>query len=203
MQNSGNEGDSEKKEFDEKSVEQEIEIILSEIAKDPEEAHDLDAILAILLDHGIIFDNSDLAALVAKFLSRMQNRSNSKASIDKVKISNILQTLQTDSNFLLVQNALSVQQISGKKQQNTQQKDNLKEPMKRCIIYEAYKIVSPRAIAGETVESNFKNNIIMRGVDKALKIEKKTMEQAEKKYGKNFMKDLENQQKSSSKGRGR
>jgi hypothetical protein len=202
MQNPEESDDYEKKEFDASAMEQEIADILAEISQNPEDAQDLDSILAILLEQGIVFDISNLSALLAKFLGRMGQRSGSKSNIDKSKISNLLQTLQTESNFLLVQNALAVQ---GQEKKPMQEKDknNLKEVLKKCIIYEAYKVVSPRAIAGETAESNFRNNIMMQGVDKALKIEKTTMEQAEKKYGKNFVKDLQQQRQSSSKGMGR
>jgi hypothetical protein len=182
------------------TIEHDIEKILSVIQSDPQEFNDLDAILSILLEQGIVFDLTQLSALIGKFLERSKQRFGAGGKITKEQISSVLHTLQTESNFLLTQHALAVGSPQNLKQ-SQQRKNNLKEVLKRALIYEAYKIVSPRQIAGETAESNLRSNIVMRGIEKALKIEKKSLIQIEKQYGRKFVKEALKER--SSEGRSR
>ena len=67
--------------------------------------------------------------------------------------------------------------------------ENLSDIVKRFIIYEIYKILTPRRIAGETNLQNFISNFIIRGEKQAIKYEsgsKKVL----KKYSPQFIKKL-------------
>lgn len=44
-----------------------------------------------------------------------------------------------------------------------------KQRRHRLMIYEVYKVLNPRQLAGETSIENFINNVIVRGLDEALK----------------------------------
>ena len=185
------EEDDNQKEFGESSenIENDIENILAEMQSDPKEFQDIDAILSILLEKGLVFDASELAALVGKFLAKVKNKLGSKSKITKDQVKSVLQTLQTESDFLLMQHALSVGEERDKKQ-SQKKKQDIKAILRRAIIYEAYKIMSPRQIAGESRVDNLRSNIIMQGLEKALKIENKSLEQVEKQYGKSFIKNV-------------
>lgn len=48
---------------------------------------------------------------------------------------------------------------------------DLKEQIKRHVIYEFYKFANPRRIAGETAKENFCNNLVRGGIEYAMKFE--------------------------------
>ena len=176
-------------------LENEVKSLLEEMSSNPEDSLDIDAIVDILFEQGILMNTKDLSNLIVNILKKVRTKSGSQnKKLTKSELSQMLQNLQSVSNFLLLQYTLSTdthkkQQKEEKKYQEQQQiRNNLKLILKRAIIYEAYKIVSPRKIAGETLETNFKSNIIMRGVKNALKVERKTYKQAEQTYGKGFIK---------------
>lgn len=50
-------------------------------------------------------------------------------------------------------------------------KKNLKKIMKNFVIYEIYKIMNPKRIAGETVKDNYKHNLMEGGQRLAEKYE--------------------------------
>lgn len=68
-------------------------------------------------------------------------------------------------------------------------KQELQKAVKRFVVYEIYKVMSPIQIAGETMRQNFINNATLRGVDKALEYEG-GKEQALQKYGVNTIREL-------------
>lgn len=69
-------------------------------------------------------------------------------------------------------------------------KQELQKAVKRFVVYEIYKVMSPIQIAGETMRQNFVNNATLRGVDKAVEYEG-GMEQALQKYGSHTIKELD------------
>ena len=193
------------------NLENEINSLLGEMISDPEASSDIDAIIAILFEQGILMNTKNLSNLIVNILKKTHKKSRSQnKKLTKSELSQMLQNLQSVSNFLLIQyTTLSAEtykkhQKKEKKEQKQQVvRDNLKLILKRAIIYEAYKIVNPRRIAGETLEANFKSNIIMKGVKNALKVERKTYKQAEQTYGKGFIKQaLKDKQAKKSSGRG-
>lgn len=72
--------------------------------------------------------------------------------------------------------------------------EDLREIMKRFIIYEIYKLLNPRMIAGETRKENFIKNFILRGERIARKFEGGSKEDL-KKYSPGFLKQLKKKRK--------
>lgn len=72
--------------------------------------------------------------------------------------------------------------------------DNLKAMMKRFVIYEIYKMINPRRIAGQTRLGNFISNFILRGEKVAKKFEGGT-EQELKKYNPKLLGKLRKKRK--------
>ena len=54
---------------------------------------------------------------------------------------------------------------------NKQAKNNIKRIMKNFAIYEVYKIMNPKRIAGETAKDNYKHNLMQGGEKLAKKYE--------------------------------
>lgn len=54
---------------------------------------------------------------------------------------------------------------------NVEAKKNLKRVMKSFVIYQVYKIMNPKRIAGETSKENYQNNLIYGGQKLAAKYE--------------------------------
>ncbi len=54
---------------------------------------------------------------------------------------------------------------------NLEAKKNLKRIMKNFAVYEVYKVMNPKRIAGETAKDNYKHNLIEGGVKLASKYE--------------------------------
>jgi hypothetical protein len=64
-----------------------------------------------------------------------------------------------------------------KREEELEQEEELGEEQEihrnRIMIYEVYKVLNPRKLAGETKIDNFINNVITRGIDEAIKYEGK------------------------------
>lgn len=73
--------------------------------------------------------------------------------------------------------------------------------MKNFIIYEIYKILSPRRIAGTSLRENFISNFLLRGEKVARKFEGGSKKDIAK-YGKGFLAKLKNKKKKISSGGG-
>ena len=74
--------------------------------------------------------------------------------------------------------------------------------MRRFVIYEIYKFLNPRRIAGETKKENFIKNFIIRGEKIARKFEGGSKKDI-KKYSPEFLKQLRKKRKKfASKGGG-
>ena len=69
---------------------------------------------------------------------------------------------------------------------------HLKQILKRFAIYEMYKIMTPRRIAGQTKAQNFIGNAVMRGIKAAMKNDGVTIKKAQR-YLKHTMKHLPKQ----------
>lgn len=54
---------------------------------------------------------------------------------------------------------------------NVEAKKNIKRIMKNFVVYEVYKVMNPKRIAGETVKENYQNNLIEGGQKLAEKYE--------------------------------
>jgi hypothetical protein len=78
--------------------------------------------------------------------------------------------------FLLMKGTKQKKNLSSElseaaQKQKKQAKQQIKNLLKRFIIYEVYKIMNPKRIAGETKVANFINNMIVGGLKRAVKYE--------------------------------
>jgi hypothetical protein len=81
-------------------------------------------------------------------------------------------------------------------------RENLKQIIKRFAVYELYKFVNPRRIAGETRRENFIHNMVLGGMERASRFEGGTKAEI-KSYSPQFIKNLEKQHKEFAKGGGK
>jgi hypothetical protein len=74
---------------------------------------------------------------------------------------------------------------------NTEIKAHLKIILRRFAIYEIYKIMTPKRIAGKTKRQNFVANCVLRGMKVAMKHEGGSIREI-KSYGKDVLKEIKN-----------
>ena len=136
----------------------------------------------------------DLTALQSKFLLLIKstlarlNKSKSKAleHILKGNEQDILDQLATLSHYMMMQRTLVVQEATLGVQNPKDKYSNLtaaaiqstKQILKRFAVYEIYKVMNPRRIAGETSKDNFIANLVTGGIRKAIKYEPKEFQKA-------------------------
>jgi hypothetical protein len=83
---------------------------------------------------------------------------------------------------------------------NAEARKNLAGLIKRFVVYEMYKILSPEQIAGETRRENFVNNMIVGGLDRALHYAGGAREVAH--YSKASLKELQQRHQAASRAGG-
>ncbi len=71
---------------------------------------------------------------------------------------------------------------------------SVKTNLKKFVIYEMYKVISPKRIAGETHKDNFLTNAVIRGIKIAAKYEPKVAQDVEK-YSPALISEVERQHK--------
>ncbi len=119
---------------------------------------------------------SSIKQLLTSLIEEMQSASPSQSkylSQYKAKLSNKISALKI---LLLLKGSkkgkFSEPELSAEEKNiQRQQKQHVKNLLKRFVIYEIYKIMNPKRIAGETKTSNFTNNMITGGLKRALKYE--------------------------------
>lgn len=134
-----------------------------------DEDFELDQILEIVVEK--LEAGEEIQNLIELFAKKHLNSNKSTPEEDKDKLKN----LSANQNKLLkiiskFKKDLSKKQSSTDK---TKDKDTSKNPaserLKEFIIYEIYKAMNPRRIAGETAKVNFAHNVILRGDKQAKK----------------------------------
>jgi hypothetical protein len=77
---------------------------------------------------------------------------------------------------------------------NQESRRKLRETIKKFALYEIYKFMNPRRIAGETRKENFINNMVVGGLERAKNYEGGTKQEL-KSYTPKFINELEKQHK--------
>lgn len=189
----------------------EIEAEFNDLVANLSEDADLEMSLDILLDqllediHGV--DKTDLAVQLGRYFERVLAKKHrigdDKKSIDSQKL---VQHLQKLAVFYNMQQSFVNQMRSTDKQQsmtNKESRKQLKEILKRAVIYESYKSMNPRKIAGETVRENFEDNVVLRGIKKAIKQEGAAASSTMSQFTTAELGALQNKHREFKKGQGR
>lgn len=188
-------------ELDEKAIE-----IFTELNEDNAFNQEIEEILACLneqtLDLGML--QSKIMIIIKKYLSKF-NSKKLPVNIDERLIASNIQEI---SSYLMYCRSKLIQEST---QGLIKQKGNLhninskiiedtKRIIKNFAIYQIYKVMNPKRIAGETKKENFANNYIKGGIDLAKKYEGGSKSDL-KKYSSEFLEKLEQAHKNSKGGR--
>ncbi len=189
----------------------EVKALLDVLSADDEFNSELDALLANLDP-----DNIDLTYLQTNLILLLQNMLGRLHISGKDKIKELLKSkekqigghLKELSMHLMMTRSQTVKEftkgIDTPKDKyahlNTVSKTHIKQVMRRFAVYEVYKLMNPRRIAGETKRQHFMSNIITLGLRKAIKYEGETIEQVKKEYAPSVLKNLEKQHSRFKKG---
>ena len=167
----------------------EVQDILDVLESDEEFNKEMEELMAALeagtLDLTIL--QSKFLLLIKSVLGRL-NKGKSRALEHKLKGNeqDILDQLTTLSHFLMMQKTPLVQEATLGVQGPKDKYSNLtaaaiqstKQILKRFAVYEVYKIMNPRRIAGETSRDNFVSNFVTGGIKKAMQYEPKEFQKA-------------------------
>lgn len=158
-------------EFDE-----EIKEFFALLKDDAEMSAQIDMILFALTESNLVEAQTLIITMIKKFLESKSNR-------DKlIKITNSTEAGLTEhikelSTFIMRTSArvrdLDKNLLKKKDLQymNDKSRANFRGMVRRFLVYELYKFVNPRRIAGETRRDNFIHNMIAGGFQRALKYE--------------------------------
>ncbi len=162
-----------------------------------------------------IFDETtDLNEIQVKIILLIRNylKAKKKSGIDVSKIEELEKKITEDiSKFAEKFNSVIEEEIDpnigtvskkGKESLlNIEAKKNLKRIMKNFAVYEVYKIMNPKRIAGETKKDNYRSNL-MRGGEKLASKYEGGKESDLKQYGAAEVTRIKSQASSMSKGGG-
>lgn len=132
-----------------------------------------------------IFDETkDLNEIQAKIILLIRDylKAKKKSGVEVSKIDELEKKITDDiSKFAIQFNKVIEEEIdpnlgtvgkNGKESRlNIEAKKNLKRIMKNFAVYEVYKIMNPKRIAGETKKDNYRNNLMHGGEKLASKYE--------------------------------
>ncbi|MCC2646550.1 MAG: hypothetical protein K0R02_615 [Rickettsiaceae bacterium] len=115
------------------------------------------------------------------------------SAVSKAKLATKMKSLKI---LLLMQEKYKGKSVNGQsaaqKEQRKKRIQHTKKLIERFVIYEIYKIMNPRRIAGETKIANFINNMITGGLKRAVKYEGGKKQDLAK-YSPEMIKKLNNQ----------
>ena len=165
--------------------------IIELINQNPDFTNELQAILAKFRNSNLIHLQTEILLLLQEVLN---NFVSGKYSIDDDKKLDGKQREKMNKRLGEMSQALMQQNILQTRIQKKQAgvaKDkyeyltpetysSLKTNLKKFVVYEMYKVLSPKRIAGESHRDNFITNAVMRGIKVAIKYEPKVAHDMEK-----------------------
>jgi hypothetical protein len=181
--------------------------LLSAIEDDPEVQTAIEELLNNIDDLDIVQVQSKLLLLLHQiFQARIKDKEKFKAFIKKREktindyLKNIsLYLLQTRSEIVRDASRNILTKEDKYEYLTKESRNNLRKSIKRFTVYEIYKFVNPRRIAGETRRDNFINNMIVGGLKRASRYEGGTKREIQT-YSPKFIRNLEKQHRSFKRG---
>jgi hypothetical protein len=193
-------------EFDARNVENELSAEVLELAAilegDAEFEAKLDQILSTMQESSLNLSlvQSEIILLIESVFERLIV---SKEDLEKAKTSYnqkkeiIAKNLKELSTYLMMHRSSLISKtifgIEGPEDKNlfitSEIQAHLKRILRRFAIYEIYKIMTPKRIAGKTKRQNFVANAVLRGMKVAMQHEGGSAQEI-KSYGKNILKEI-------------
>jgi hypothetical protein len=185
--------------------------IFDELLKDDDFDKEIEQILALLNEETMDLTKlqTQIILLIKKYLNNNKNYNIAKAKGHELKIDEklIAKNITELSSYLMQQKSEVVKganrNLSGPKDKyqgiSKQSRSDLKNTIKTLAVYEVYKVLNPKKIAGETRKENFAHNMIIGGMDRAKHYAGGTQHEVAT-YSPTFLKKLENAHKSFKRG---
>jgi hypothetical protein len=186
--------------------------ILEELEEDDQSFNEkIESILAKLNDgDDLILVQTELLILIKEKLElirKKKNGDNKELEIDDTKSKRILRHITELSKYIINQRSQAARsqtndlKKSDDKYYGVSQESlkNLKNVIRRFIVYEIYMFINPHRIAGETRKQTFIHNVILRGMEEARHHEGGTDGEI-RSYGQKMIRDLANKHTSFKRG---
>lgn len=189
------------------------EEILNTLLEDDEFNLDLEALLDTLIEKGgldIVEAQSKFILLIKEAIKRLAKAKKLDKEYDKEHSTDLTEDLSLIAHHILMRKSIHAkEQMEGldhPKDHNHHitkaSRVYMKQILKRFAIYEVYKRLNPRRIAGETRRDNFVHNMITGGIKRAMQYEGGTKKELES-YSPSFIRSLEKQHQKFQKSTGR
>lgn len=191
----------------ENELSQDVKELVGILESDPEFEAELDLILSAMQESSanLSYVQSHIMLLIETAFKRLKLKD---AEADKAqnnfkqKKLQITQHLKELSTYLMTQRSnLIAKTMFGIDNPadknlfiNSEIKSHLKIMLRRFAIYEIYKIMTPKRIAGKTKKQNFVTNAVLRGMKVAMKYEGGSVKDI-KSYGKGILKEISSYKK--------
>jgi hypothetical protein len=190
---------------------QDMKAILKKLEKDEDFNQEIDALAKDI-------DGDNITELFARILAVVKSRLPKVSREDAFKLQGILRHrrrafekhIEDLSAYLLIRRTeekspakkTMFNRLTGRfSKLKLEARKNLSALIKRFVVYEMYKILSPRQIAGETRRETFVHNMIVGGLDRALRHEGGTKSEVAN-YSKAFLRDLQKRHQAASRAGG-
>lgn len=177
----------------------EAEKIFAELSQNDEFEQEIEQILALLNEQTMDLTKlqTQIILLIRKYLGKTKSK-NLRLKLDENQIS---QNVTEVSNYLMQQHskiAKETDKVLGKSKDklqgiSVQSRADLKRLVKNFAVYQVYKFMNPKRIAGETKKENFAHNMINGGMKLAKNYEGGSKSDIAS-YSPQFIKDLEKAQ---------
>lgn len=180
----------------------ELKSLIDSIVNNTEMDEQIEDLFEDLDSNGLIDikkSKGKLLLLLQSYLSRVANINKEQSKKILAKIEREINHHIDDLNHHFVHQKESIQNtnrgfLSNLKERfasvNTKSKEDLKNVIKRFAIYEAYQVINPKRIAGESRLDNFVHNMILGGFKRASKYVGGRPKDLQN-YNKNFILKLE------------
>lgn len=170
---------NENDEIDFNKIDQELE----NLGLSLEDFEDIDQLIDVILSSLGSKSKKGIMNLIGRYFDRMSEKKNYHKE-EKKALENKRYELMKRLKSLVVFIDGKIVENKNQKNDRNSSKENFREIVKRSIIYEIYKALNPRKIAGETSLENFINNTIIRGIRDGLKYSgKKNLDEAYQSFG--------------------
>lgn len=179
--------------------------IFTELSQNDEFEQEIEQMLAILSEQTM--DLTKLQTQIILLIRKYLGKTKSKDLLLKLDENQINQNVAEVSNYLMQQHAIIAKETDkglGKSKERLQtigarSRANFKLLVKNFAVYQVYKFMNPKRIAGETRKENFAHNMINGGMKLASHYEGGSKSDI-KSYSPQFIKKLENAHKAFNSG---
>lgn len=162
-----------------RSLQEDLQEFLNALEEDPEVAAEIEKLIEESLGADLSEVQTKIMLILDQYLKSMEKRQGRKIHTLRAKKEELTNKISALSMYFIMRSDQFTKRRFDLQQKSEKHFNSLtkeaqkafKQTLKRFVIYELYKVLNPKRIAGETKAENFINNVITSGMKQARKFE--------------------------------